>query len=236
VTDPESERPDTRPQRLRDGAESDNDLTQPENPFEEEEEHGRIGYGRLGERTPYALAAAIILTILIIAAVNWIRDSGDDDDGVNDQLTTEPQTRGEAPAFSVQLVTGETVDLSAYRGKVVVLNFWATWCGPCKQEMPALQELANANPDDVVVLGVAEPGDSHEEVVTFAGDLGVTYPLAIDTGQSPTGAIASSYQVFGYPATFFINADGQIVDAHFGEVPLDRLQEYIDRARSTTSS
>jgi thiol-disulfide isomerase/thioredoxin len=237
LTDPQAQPEPTRPQRLHDGREIDNDLTAIDDPLEEEDEHGRIGYGRFGELTPYGLAILIILTILIIAAVNWVRDDEDNDPAAENQSNPEEiaVTRGPAPGFSVTLVSGEQVDLSAYRGKVVVLNFWATWCGPCKEEMPALQELMIANPDDVVVLGIAGPGDSPDEVISFADDLGVTYPLATDTGgNGPVGEIASSYKVFGYPGTFFINANGDIVDAAFAPVDIDKLQEYVDRARSTT--
>lgn len=225
-----------RPQRLHDDRVESNDLTTIEDPLEEEAEHGRIGYGRFGEWTPYALAAGIILTIVIIAAFNWLSDD-DDTDGTDDPVSTEEAiTRGEAPTFSATLVTGESFDLEAQRGKVVVLSFWATWCEPCKEEMPALQALVAANPEDVVVIGVAEPYDETDEVLAFAADLGVTYPLTIDTnGSGTTGSIGKSYQVFGYPATYFIDAEGNIVDAVFGAYPIEDLQSYVDRARSTTA-
>ncbi|MEJ7837469.1 MAG: TlpA disulfide reductase family protein [Thermomicrobiales bacterium] len=226
----------TRPQRLNDDREQHNDLTELEDPLEEEAEHGRIGYGRFGEWTPYALAAGIILTIVIIAGFNWA--SGEDDSGSSDDSgsTTEPITRGEAPGFAIDLVDGASFDLASQRGKVVVVNFWATWCEPCKAEMPAMQALAAANPDDVVVIGIAEPYDEAGEVVAFAKTLGVTYPLAIDTkATGATGSVGRAFQVFGYPATYFIDADGNIVDAVFGPLPVEDLQEYVDRARSTTN-
>jgi thiol-disulfide isomerase/thioredoxin len=212
-----------------------NDLADIEDPLAEEAEHGRIGYGRLGEWTPYFLAAAIILTIVIIAAVSWLDD--DDDSPPDDQTTTEAVANGPAPTFTTTLVNGngEEFDLTAYRGKVVVVNFWATWCEPCKDEMPAMQQLATNNAD-VVVIGIAEPFDEAGDVQSFANDLGVTYPLAIDKdGNGPSGAIASSFQVFGYPATFFIDAEGNLVDSIFGPFPLEDLQAYVDRARSTTA-
>lgn len=223
----------TQPQRLHDGTDRHNDLSDIEDPLEEEVEHGRIGYGRFGEWTPYALAAAIILTIVVIAAVNWAKD---DDQPPDDQATSDAIARGPAPTFSTTLLNGETFDLSAYRGKVVVVNFWASWCEPCKEEMPALQTLADANPDDVVILGVAASTDNLTAAQKFAADLGVTYPLTMDQGgNGPVGEIASDYQVFGYPATFFIDANGNIVDAVFGATAIEDLQTYVDRARSTTS-
>jgi thiol-disulfide isomerase/thioredoxin len=225
-----------RPVRLRDitDAASHNDLDEPEDPLEAEAEHGRIGYGRFGEWSPYGLAALIILTIIIGAFVNQQNDNGNDDDtGADDREISAPEARGPAPAFTTTLFTGENFDLSSQQGKIVVVNFWASWCEPCRKEMPAMQQLAEANPD-VVIIGIAASNDKLDKATAFAQDVGVTYPLAMDTGSSgPNGKIASSYQVFGFPATFFINTDGQIVDSIFGAVPLEDLQTYIDRAKAT---
>ncbi len=218
--------------RLRDitDATSHNDIDEPEDPFAAEAEHGRIGYGRFGEWSPYGLAALIILTIIIGAVVN---QNNNDDAGADDQDISAPEARGPAPVFTTTLFTGENFDLSAQQGKIVVVNFWASWCEPCKEEMPAMQQLAEENPD-VAIIGIAASNDQLDKATAFAQEVGVTYPLAMDTGASgPNGKIASSYQVFGFPATFFINTDGQIVDSIFGAVPLDDLQTYIDRAKST---
>jgi thiol-disulfide isomerase/thioredoxin len=231
-SDPVPSSPKHSAQRLNDapGLEPHNDLDDPEDPFEAEAEHGRIGYGRFGEWTPYGLAALILLTILIGAWFNQ-RDDSSGNNGGND--LPAPVARGAAPDFSIPLFSGDQFDLSAYKGKTVVVNFWASWCDPCKEEMPAMQQLAENNPD-VVIIGIAASNDSRDKATAFASDLGITYPLGIDTGANgPNGKIASAYQVFGFPATFFINADGQIVDSIFGAVPLDDLQVYIDRAKST---
>ena len=223
----------TRPQRLHDGSDDYNDLAEIEDPLEEEIEHGRIGYGRFGEWTPYALAIAIILTIVIIAAVNWAKD---DDSSNDEQTNTEAIARGPAPTFTTTQFNGQPIDLPEFRGKVVVVNFWASWCGPCKEEMPALQALADANPEDVVIIGVAAASDTLDAAQKFATDLGVSYPLILDQGgNGPVGEIAGEYQVFGYPATYFINADGNIVDVVFGATPIEDLQTYVDRAKATTS-
>ena len=224
--------PKNTSQRLLDdpNLEPHNDLDEPEDPLDAEAEHGRIGYGRFGEWTPYGLAALIVLTILIGAWYNQRDDSPDDD---TSQDLPAAVAHGAAPDISIPLFSGESFDLDAHKGKIVVVNFWASWCDPCKEEMPAMQQVAVANPD-VVFIGIAASNDTKDKAIAFAENLGITYPLGMDTGANgPNGKIASSYQVFGFPATFFINADGQIVDSIFGAVPLDDLQLYIDRAKST---
>ena len=229
-SDPAPAAPKHTSQRLHDvpTPEPHNDLDEPEDPFEAEAEHGRIGYGRFGEWTPYGLAALIILTIVIGAWFNQRDDSPETPPSLPDAVA-----HGAAPDFSIPLFNGDSFDLASHQGQVVVVNFWASWCEPCKKEMPAMQQLAVNNPD-VVVLGVAASNDSRDKAQEFAENMGITYPLGIDSGgNGPNGQIASSYQVFGFPATFFINADGQIVDSIFGAVPLDDLQLYVDRAKST---
>ena len=119
-----------------------------------------------------------------------------------------------APDFTLTDQNGESHTLSDYRGKVVFLNFWATWCGPCRREMPDIQKLyesygGNAG-EDLVVLSVANPKtDDHpgnsdgsvEEVTLFLENGGYTYPALMDT----TGAVFGQYGVSAFPTTFMID-------------------------------
>lgn len=117
---------------------------------------------------------------------------------------------------------GNTHTLSDYKGKVIFLNFWATWCGYCVQEMPDIQTLYEEygyNEEDVAVLGVAMPNDENiytqeqslEYVTNFLSEQGFTYPTLMDM----TGELAASYGISSYPITFMIDADGNL----FGYVP-----------------
>lgn len=123
-----------------------------------------------------------------------------------------------APDFTLVDQNGEEHTLSDYQGKTVFLNFWATWCPPCKAEMPDIQALYedwDENEGDVIILGVANPKNddyprnqdvTQEEVETFLSDQGYTYPVVMDT----TGGIFSAYGVRAFPTTFMIDKDGNI--------------------------
>ena len=128
-----------------------------------------------------------------------------------------------APDFTLVDQYGETHTLSDYAGKTVFLNFWATWCGPCKSEMPeiqALYEKYGENQGDLIVLGVANPKTedapynqdvTQAEVEQFLEDNGYTFPVVMDT----TGEIFYYYGITAFPTTFMISADGNV----FGYVP-----------------
>ena len=128
----------------------------------------------------------------------------------------QPQTVA-APDFTLTDQYGNTHTLSDYKGKTVFLNFWATWCGPCKSEMPDVQALYEAydeNAGDLVVLGVANPGVqdvSQDEVEQFLTDHGYTFPVLMDT----TGQVFAWYGISAFPTTFMIDVNGNV----YGYVP-----------------
>lgn len=127
-----------------------------------------------------------------------------------------------APDFTlVDAVTGEQVQLSDLRGKPVVVNFWATWCGPCRIEMPAIQQAFDDN-DDLVILAVNNQ-ESAQEVVDFAQELGLTFNLLLDED----GSIQSTYRVRAYPSTYFVNRDGTVNAVQIGVMTEQQLAEQI---------
>jgi cytochrome c biogenesis protein CcmG/thiol:disulfide interchange protein DsbE len=124
---------------------------------------------------------------------------------------TQP-TDGPAPDFTLQ---GETYTLSQLRGKVVVINFWASWCGPCRDEAPALQAFwQKYQSKGVVLLGVAYT-DTERGARAFIDEFKQTYPNGLDVGTR----ISSSYRITGVPETFIIDRQGKI--AKFVMQPLD---------------
>lgn len=113
---------------------------------------------------------------------------------------------GKAIDFEIETFDGETIKLSDFEGKVVVLNFWASWCPPCRWEMPFFERMSQEYEDqDVVFLGVAI-SDTLENVRAFAEGVGVTYHNGLDE----TGEIARNYSVVSLPTTFFIGKDGNV--------------------------
>lgn len=135
----------------------------------------------------------------------------------NTEIPPEPQTI-EAFDFTLTDQYGEEHTLSDYKGKVVFLNFWATWCGPCRQEMPYIEELYNEynlNADDVVILGIASPKTEQnpqgqdgtiDEIKKFLDDEGYTFPVVFDK----TDDVFTDYYINAFPTTYMIDKNGNI--------------------------
>ncbi|HEX7809402.1 MAG TPA: redoxin family protein [Thermoanaerobaculia bacterium] len=133
-----------------------------------------------------------------------------------------PLVGNAAPQFALKSVSaGETIDIKAFHGKPVVLNFWATWCNPCWEEHPLLNETARMRPD-VQFLGVVFQ-DDESKIKAFLRQRGAAYPTVIDD----RGKTAIAYGVGGVPETFFLDANGTIVAKHDGPLSQEQLQSYL---------
>jgi peroxiredoxin len=118
-----------------------------------------------------------------------------------------------APDFVLQDLEGKAVRLSNFRGRVVFLNVWTTWCEPCRVEMPSMEVLHRRLEDDgFVMLAVSADADGREAVVPFIEALDVSFPVLLD----PDGQVVSRYGVTGYPETFIIDRGGQVVAHEIG--------------------
>ena len=135
-----------------------------------------------------------------------------------------------APDFSLESLDGATTRLSDFRGKAVLLNFWATWCGPCKIEMPWFVDLQKKYAaQGLQIVGVAMDDASKQDIAKFAKDMGVNYPILI--GKESVGD-----QYGGVPAlpeTFLIGRDGKIVDKIIGLKGKGEIEESIKKALDT---
>ena len=128
---------------------------------------------------------------------------------------------------------GDAFQLSDHRGKVVIVNFWGSWCDPCREEMPAFQEASQSSGDDVIFVGVGSKRDPEDKAIVFAEEFGVTYPIGRDTegGTRAAGQITKDYNVSFYPTTFIVDPEGNISSVVVGEMNTDDLETYIAKAR-----
>ena len=141
-----------------------------------------------------------------------------------------------APDFTLTDQYGNEHSLSDYRGKTVFLNFWATWCPPCKAEMPYIQELyeeySQMDDSDVVILAVAFPGYGRETdiegVKSFLEENGYTYPVLMDEGAT----LLLQYYITAYPTTFLINPEGNVLGYIPGSMTKDIMLDVIETAKS----
>lgn len=137
-----------------------------------------------------------------------------DDDSRVIRFASNPQA---APPFLVNDLDGNAVSTADWGGKIVVLNFWATWCPPCREEIPELIELSNRYKDRLIIIGVSMDDSAPEEVKQFAKSMGMNYPIVMGSRE-----IASEYGgVPALPTSFVINKDGRIVQKHVGLFPTE---------------
>jgi len=136
-----------------------------------------------------------------------------------------------APDFTLLSLDGSKVKLSDFRGKAVLLNFWATWCPPCKVEMPWFEELQKQyGKDGLVVLGVAMDDSEPASIAKFASELGVNYPVLLGTDK-----VSDDYGEVQYlPTTFYISRDGTIVDKMTGLLDRQEIEEAVKKTLNTT--
>ena len=133
--------------------------------------------------------------------------------------------RREAPAFDLPLLSGGRITNAELAGRVAVINIWASWCPPCREEAPALRRVSEAaDPDRVVFLGVAR-NDTPDAARGFIEDFEVRYPNAIEDG-----SFGRAFGVRGIPMTFVLDADGLIVASHFGPISESKLTALIEDA------
>ena len=131
------------------------------------------------------------------------------DGGVTLRFVDAP---ADVPDLTMETLDGRTFSLAEQRGKVVLVNFWATWCGPCREEIPYLVRLAERYPDHLTVIGVSEDQGSPDAVAAFAGEYGVNYPIVMSTP-----AIKRAFPgVFALPTSFVVDPEGRMVESHVG--------------------
>jgi cytochrome c biogenesis protein CcmG/thiol:disulfide interchange protein DsbE len=168
-------------------------------------------------RTVVIVGAIIAVALVGVLFVGLGRDPA----AIHSPLIGRP-----APAFALREIgTGKTIDISQYRGKPVIINFWATWCGPCWEEHPTLVANARQLGSDVQFVGVVFQ-DTEEKIQGFLNQRGTAYPTLVDD----RGKTAIAYGVGGVPETYFLDSRGVIRAKYAGPMNSDILRANLKKA------
>lgn len=134
-----------------------------------------------------------------------------------------PELNAIAPGFQVSTLSGQKLSLNDLRGKPVVVNFWATWCEPCRVEMPELQRFYDAHKVEGLRIIAVNIGETPQVVGKWARALGLTFDIGLDSTQS----VGALYQLRGQPSTYIISPGGVITDIFYGPIPQNSLQDAL---------
>lgn len=140
------------------------------------------------------------------------------------EVNLGPAASGPAPDFTLTTFEGQTIHLSDFRGKVVVLNIWASWCVPCRDEAPVLEAVWREYKDRGVVFIGVDYADTEREARAFIAEFGVTYPNGPDIGTR----IYTQYRARGVPETYFVGKDGRLHDPYIGPLTETELRTRLE--------
>ncbi|MDQ0200027.1 redoxin domain-containing protein [Neobacillus ginsengisoli] len=170
------------------------------------------------------IAAVVLISLLTVAIVQAMDKKAEPGNPASQETTkTEGlQIGAKAPDFELKTLTGETVKLSTLKGKKVMLNFWATWCPPCKAEMPEMEKFSKQVGKDVVILAVNI--DPQLDVKGFVNKNGITFPVLLDTEDKVNGM----YQIISIPTTYFIDSNGIIQNKFTGAMQLAVMKQFTE--------
>jgi cytochrome c biogenesis protein CcmG, thiol:disulfide interchange protein DsbE len=175
------------------------------------------------------LAGRLTATVALLACLGLAACSGGGSGGSGGATATTAATPLGAQPLVARNQAQFQADLDALKGRVVVVNFWASWCVPCREEMPALEQVSQGYAEagrPVTVIGV-DSSDNRSAAAKFLADVGVTYPTVYDQ-QGLRGGVAASWSVTALPQTWFVARDGSRAGRIAGRVELDDLRAKVD--------
>lgn len=167
-------------------------------------------------KTKRLMTMGVVLSISFSLLLVWISAANPEDRSLESLYASVGIQRVsppvEAPDFTLKNLEGSEVSLKDFEGKVVFLNFWASWCGPCREEMPSMERLwQRFKEEDFVILAV-DLRESRDEVVSFMNEYGLTFPVLLDS----KGEVGSMFGVRAIPTTYLLDSEGKIVGGAIG--------------------
>ena len=177
------------------------------------------------------MAALITIVIVTMVKNNIDQEKSIDNEQLGSEMTgvaaSEGLNKGDnAPDFELTTLEGKKVKLSDYQGKKVILNFWATWCPPCKAEMPHMQNYYEdfAEQENVEILAVnLTSGDSADKVDDFVLDYGLTFPIPMDT----EGSVGETFEAITIPTSYMIDTKGRIQNKIVGPMNEQMIEDFV---------
>jgi cytochrome c biogenesis protein CcmG/thiol:disulfide interchange protein DsbE len=173
------------------------------------------------------------LVLLAVALTSNRHDKKDPETSISTAPGLVPDhvvaTGDVVPTFRLRTLTGSPVNTARYRGRPYVVSFWASWCGPCRKEMPLLNEAYGKRAGDLPMVGVTFQ-DPESESKQFVSKYGIDFPIAPDDGYR----IAKAFGVINVPTTFFVGADGKVVERVAGEGKVKDLEAALQRLTATS--
>jgi cytochrome c biogenesis protein CcmG, thiol:disulfide interchange protein DsbE len=173
----------------------------------------------------------LIFIVILLLGVSWIWASATSEETTTGGRIPAPRAGFLAPRFTLQSTTGQNISISELTGRPVLINFWASWCPPCRAEMPAMQRVFEDYQDQGFVILAINTAyqDNPQEALSFLQEHGITFPVLWDLD----GNVSRQYQIRALPSTFFLDADGVIHEVILGgpisegyfRVQIERLLE-----------
>lgn len=175
---------------------------------------------------------AILIAVILAAwgIYDFVHDKGKADEiTFPDEIETGIQKGNRAPDFALRNLEGDLLKLSDFTGKKVILNFWATWCPPCRAEMPHMEKVYNDYADEVVVLAVNLTHTEKNEaaISDFADNYGLTFPIVLDAN----GETSQTYRIRAYPTSYIVDSLGIIQEIYPGAISYEIMTKAITRIR-----
>lgn len=176
------------------------------------------------------MKSTLIILYFILVSITVSGCSGKESDPgqtVDREFSSAVITDGKKAAdFDLKTLEGKSIKLSDYQGKIVIIDFWATWCGPCRKGVPDLVELQNEYKDKLVVIGISlDQQNTIKELKPFMKQYGINYPVVLGTQQ----VVMDYGNIQAIPTSFLIDQSGNIVDTHVGLVPKSTYTNMIDK-------
>ena len=173
-----------------------------------------------------------IIVIIIFFVVNNTGGNNKQGPYPPNYVPPEKENLTEAPDFTLQSIEGENISLSDYLGKTVIIDFWATWCPPCRKAIPDLIALKNEYGDDIEIIGISvDDANTREEVAPFSEQMGINYPVVY--GNIP---LTQRYgNIRSIPTSFVVDPEGKIISKHIGYVPKQVYENDIQKIKDSNN-